>query len=81
MALDRSPDFLRLLLPIFFLVAFSEEFTRISLCLYSARSLHSLILCLLTDQNFKNNSEKGHSRNISMRLFQNLTNSFREDFL
>ena len=29
----------------------------------------------------KNNSEKGHSRNISMRLFQNLTNSFREDFL
>ena len=37
--------------------------------------------CLLTDQNFKNDSEKGHSRNISMRLFQNLTNSFREDFL
>ena len=29
----------------------------------------------------KNNSEKGHSRNISMRLFQNLTNSFRVDFL
>ena len=81
MALDRSPDFLRLLLPIFFLVAFREEFTRISLCLYSARSLHSLIPCLLTDQNFKNNSEKGHSRKISMTLFQNLTNSFREDFL
>ena len=58
-----------------------EVFTRISLCLYGARSLHSLISCLLTDQNFKNNSEKGHSRNISMRLFQNLTNSFREDFL
>ena len=36
----------------------------------------------MTDQNFKNNSEKGHSRNIrTMRLFQNLTNSFREDFL
>ena len=35
----------------------------------------------IDDQNFKNNSEKGHSRNISMRLFQNLTNSFREDFL
>ena len=64
----------------FFFVAFREEFTTISLCLYSARSLHSLIPCLLTDQNFKNNSEKGHSRNISMRLFQNLTNSFREDF-
>ena len=25
--------------------------------------------------------KKGHSRNISTRLFQNLTNSFREDFL
>ena len=81
MALDRSPDFLRLLWPIYFFVAFREEFTRISLCLYSARSLHSLIPCLLTDQNFKNNSEKGHSRNISMRLFQNLSNSFNEDFL
>ena len=81
MALDRSPDFLRLLEPFFFLVVFREEFARISLCLYSARSLHSLIPCLLTDQNFKNNSEKGHSRNISMRLFLNLTNSFREDFL
>ena len=80
MALDCSPDFLRLLWP-FFLVVFREEFTRISLCLYSARSLHSLIPCLLTGQNFKNNSEKGHTRNISMRLFQNLTNSFREDFL
>jgi hypothetical protein len=73
--------FFEIALANFFFVAFREEFTRISLCLYSARSLHSLIPCLLTDQNFKNNSEKGHSRNISMRLFQNLTNSFREDFL
>ena len=64
-----------------FFVVFREEYTRISLCLHSARSLHSLIPCLLTDQNFKNNSEKGHPRNISVRLFQNLTNSFREDFL
>ena len=36
---------------------------------------------MFIDRNFKNNSEKGHSRNISMRLFKNLTNSFREDFL
>ena len=37
------------------------------------------MLCLLTDQNFVNNFEKGHSRNISMKLFQNLTkNGFRE---
>ena len=72
--------FFEIALAIFFLVAFRKEFTRISLCLYSARSLHSLTPCLLTDQNFKNNSEKDHSRNISKRLFQNLTNSFREDF-
>ena len=30
---------------------------------------------------FQEQSEKGHSFNIPMRLFQNLTNSFREDFL
>ena len=30
---------------------------------------------------FQEHSEKGHSRNISTRLFQNLTNSFREDLL
>ena len=69
-----------------FLDCFSQFFLSLSENLqeflnYSARSLHSPIPCLLTDQNFKNNSEKGHSRNISVRLFQNLTNSFREDFL
>ena len=41
-----------------FFVAFREEFTRISLCLYSASSPHSLIPCLLTDQNFVNNFKK-----------------------
>ena len=81
MALDRSPDFFEIALANFFFCRFQKRITRISLCLYSARSLHSLIPCLLTYQSFKNNSEKGHSRNISMRLFQNLTNSFREDFL
>ena len=80
MALDRSPDFFEDCSSQIFFLSLSEEFTRISICLYSARSLHSLIPCLLTDQIFKKNSEKGHSRNISMRLFQNLTNSFREDF-
>ena len=111
MALVHSPYFFEIALAVFFgfFVAL-REFTTISLCLYSARSPHSLIPCLLTDQNFKNNSEflhvcivqkapihqshtyrqikilrtifeKGLSRNISMRLFQNLTNSFREDIL
>ena len=40
-------------------VAFREEFTRISICLYSASSPHSLMPCLLTDQNFANNFWKG----------------------
>ena len=36
----------------------------------------------MTNQNFTNNFEKGHSRNISVKLFQNLTSGFREeDFL
>ena len=67
--------------PANFFLSLSEKNLQEFLSLYSARSLHSLMPCLLTDQNFKNNSEKGHSRNISIRLFQNLTNSFREDFL
>ena len=37
----------------FFLVAFGEEFTRISLCPYSASSPHTLILCLLTRSKFQ----------------------------
>ena len=61
-----------------FFLSLSEKKLQEFLCLYSARSLHSLIPCLLTDQNFKNNSEKGHPRNISMRLFQILTNGFRD---
>ena len=39
----------------FFFVAFRKEFTRISLCPYSASSRHSLRPCLSTDQNFANN--------------------------
>ena len=50
MALDRLPEFWRL--PGHFFVPFREEFTSISL--YSASSPHSLIPCLLTDQNFPN---------------------------
>ena len=46
-----------------FFVAFREEFTRISICLYSASSPHLLMPCLLTDNPAK--------------LFQNLTSGFR----
>ena len=80
MALDRSTVFLDCSSH-FFLLFSEKNLQEFLYVMYSARSLHSLIPCLLTDQNFTNNSEKGHSRNISMRLFQNLTNSFREDCL
>ena len=63
-------------------VAFREEITGISSCPYSASSPHSLIPCLLTDQNFGNVFEKGHQRNVFMKLFHCLTSGFREeDFL
>ena len=71
MALDRSPEFFRLPQPIFFFCRLQRRIYKISLCLYSASSPHSLVPCLF---------EKGQSRNISMKLFQNLTCSFREEF-
>ena len=37
-----------------FFVAFIEEFTKISLSSNNASSPHSLMQCLLTDQNFAN---------------------------
>ena len=80
MALDRSPEILRGPWPnfFFFVVAFREEFTRISLCPYSATSPHSLMPCLLTDQNYSV-FEKGNPRNISMKLFLSLTSGLREE--
>ena len=63
---------------------FREEdfFKRISSCPYGAKSPNSPEQCLLRDQNFANNFEKGHPRNIPLKLFQNLTSGFREeDFL
>ena len=44
-----------------------------------ASSPHLLIPCSLTDQNFANNFEKDHSRNIAMKLFQTLTSTVREE--
>ena len=61
--------------------SFREDFFRISSCLYDAKSPHSPEPCLWTDQSFSNNFEKGHSRNISMKIFQNLTSSFGEEDL
>ena len=55
-----------------------EDFLRISSCSYSARSPHSPEPCLWTDQNFGTTFEKGHPRNIPVKLFQNLTSGFGE---
>ena len=61
---------------------FREDFLRICSCPYSKNSPHSLEPCLMMDHNFTNNFEKGHWRNISVKLFQNLTSGFREkDFI
>ena len=54
-----------------------EEFLRISSCPYSAYSQP----CFLTYQNFANHFENSHPRNISTKLFQNLTCGLTEDFL
>ena len=60
MALDHSPESLTWEdHSHFFFVPFREEFTRISSCPYSASSPHSLMPCLLIDQNFRNNFLKG----------------------
>ena len=59
-----------------------KDFLRNSSCPYSARSPHSPEPYLWTDQNFANIFEKGHPRNIPVKLFQNLTSCFgEEDFL
>ena len=58
-----------------------EDFLGISSCPYSARSPHSPEPCFWADQNFAKIFEKGHLRNIPMKLFQNRTSGFRgEDF-
>ena len=58
-----------------------KDCLRISSCSYSARSPQSSKPCLWMDQNFANIFEKGHPRNIPVKLFQNRTRGFREDFL
>ena len=75
MALDCTPEYLRGPQPFFFFVTFREKVKRISLCIP-----HLLMPCLLTDQISRTIFEKGHPRNISVELFQNLTSGFREDF-
>ena len=79
MALDRSSEYFRGPKPyIFFLSLRDEEFWRISLCPYRENSPHSPEPCSLTDQSFANSFEKGHPRNILVKLFQNLTWGFRK---
>ena len=58
----------------------AEDFLKISSFPYSAKSRHSPEPSSWMDQKRKI-FEKGHPRNIPVKLFQNLTNGFREDFL
>ena len=64
-------------------ISFGEEdFLRISSCPYSARSPHSPEPCFERIKISRTRFEKGHSMNIPVKSFQNLTGSFREeDFL
>ena len=58
------------------------KFLRISSCPYDVNSLQPSEPSFLTYQNFANSFYKGHPRNNSVKLFQNLTNHFRKaDFL
>ena len=61
--------------------SFGEDFLRISSCPYSARNPHSSGPCFWRIKISRTFFEKGHQRNIPVKLFQNLTSSFREDFL
>ena len=56
MVLNRSPEILRPHSQFYF-VASRAELTRSSSCPYSASSPHSLMPCLLTDQNFDHRSK------------------------
>ena len=59
-----------------------EDFLRISSCLYSARSPHSPDHVYGWIKISQTIFEKGHPRNIPVKLFQNLTCGFgEEDFL
>ena len=59
-----------------------EDFLRTCLGPYGESSPHSPEPCLMTDQNSRNNFWEWSLKNISVKLFQNLTCSFREeDFL
>ena len=59
-----------------------EDFLRISSCPYSARSPHSPEFVYGRIEISRTFFEKGHPRNIPVKLFKNLTSSFGEkDFL
>ena len=46
-----------------------RDLLKISSCLLSASSPHSSDPCLLMDQNFTNNFEQSHQRNVPVKLF------------
>ena len=80
MALDHSPEFLRGPYPILFLAVpekknFEETFCvrKVKVAPIHQSHIYGPIKFSQTD------FEKGHPRSIPMKLFQNLTSSFREE--
>ena len=57
-----------------------EDFLRISLCLYSARSPHSPEPCLRTDQNFAKNFSKGSPKEQSCEIILKSDQRFQSRF-
>ena len=55
------------------------DFLRISSCPYGKRSPYALEPCLMTIRISITIFETGYSRNISVKLVQNLTSCFREE--
>ena len=64
----------------FFLVAFREELTRISLCPYSASSPHSLIPCLFVDRSKFEGSTQNYSKYV-LTKFSGVGKNFSIFFL
>ena len=58
----------------------SEDFLRISLCPYHAKSPHSPELCLWTDKNFTNTFWKGSQQEHSCEIISKLDPESGEDF-
>ena len=78
MALDHSPEYLRGLSP--FLLSLSENNLQEFLCVRIVQVAPFTDTMFIDRLKFREQFfEKGHPRNIFMKLFPHLTSGFRED--